>query len=417
MISDRPPCGGTNAETDSYNGDPSESSCSRRYDSILKNVYLSSIHRLLVISLLMISSVRVLGQSDKKPPEYKSERAQEDYRYLFKASLYEGPHDFFDPIKFIPLSGSGKVYLSVGGEIRPQYERFTNPGWGEEQSDPSGYLLQRFMLHTDLHFGPHVWVFGQLKSGLIAGKRGTPNLPDEDRLDLHQAFLDLTSGEDSALTLRLGRQEMSYGSSRLISLREGPNVRQSFDGIRLMTKARRLKLDGFVTQPSTTEPGVFDDRPDPDVSFWGVYGVRSFPRINGGLDLYYLGFANNRGHFAQGIARERRHSVGTRWWGDPGAFIIMLKLCGSCRFGPWRIQAGTVSAELGHTWKKSRLSPNLMLRTEYISGDKDSASSNLQTFNPLFPKGAYFGQVAQIGPANLVGLHPFCRCTPPVTPL
>jgi hypothetical protein len=30
----------------------------------------------------------------------------------------------------------------------------------------------------------------------------------------------------------------------------------------------------------------------------------------------------------------------------------------------------------------------------------------LQTFNPLFLKGAYFGQVAFFGPANLIDLHP-----------
>jgi hypothetical protein len=361
----------------------------------------------MVIFLLMVSGVNVFGQQEKKPPEYESERAKEDYRYLAEDSLNQGPHDFFNPIKFIPLSGTSKVYLSIGGEIRTQYERFTNPGWGEEPPDRNGYLLQRFMLHTDWHVGSHVRIFGQLKSGLIAGKQGPPNLPDEDRLDLHQAFVDLTTGQDSALTLRLGRQEMSYGSSRLISLREGPNVRQSFDGVRLITTVPRLKLDAFVTRPTTTAPGIFDDRPDPDIWFWGVYGVRSLPKLAGGLDVYYLGLENKQGRFAQGTAHERRHSVGTRWWGTPGAFHYNVEAVWQFgHFGLGRIQASTVSADLGYAWQKSRLAPDLTLRTEYISGDRDSSNANLQTFNPLFPKGAYFGQVAQIGPANLIDLHP-----------
>jgi hypothetical protein len=31
---------------------------------------------------------------------------------------------------------------------------------------------------------------------------------------------------------------------------------------------------------------------------------------------------------------------------------------------------------------------------------------NLETFDPLFPRGAYFGEIALIGPANHMDLHP-----------
>jgi hypothetical protein len=55
---------------------------------------------------------------------------------------------------------------------------------------------------------------------------------------------------------------------------------------------------------------------------------------------------------------------------------------------------------------KSSLEPTLNLKTEIISGDRNPENLDLQTFNPLFPKGAYFGQVALIGPANLIDLHP-----------
>ena len=350
-------------------------------------------------------------------PPYQSERAKEDYRYL--SENYTGPRDFFDPLKFILLSRSKATYLTIGGEIRSHYQRFTNPGWGEEPPDRGGYLLQRLMLSTDWHFGPHLRVFGELKSGLVAGLRGTPGGSDEDRLDLHQAFVDLAAGTDSTLrlTLRVGRQEMSYGSSRLISLRESPNVRQTFDGVRLLTQTPRLNLDGFVTRPTTTTFGVFDDRPNPDVWFWGLYGVRTLPKLAGGLDLYYLGLANRQARFAQGTGQERRHSVGTRWWGTPGAFgynVEAVYQFGS--FGPGRIRAGTLSSELSYTLKSAALTPELTLRTEYISGDRDPANPTLQTFNPLFPKGAYFGQVALVGPVNLYDIHPLLALHPATVP-
>jgi hypothetical protein len=52
------------------------------------------------------------------------------------------------------------------------------------------------------------------------------------------------------------------------------------------------------------------------------------------------------------------------------------------------------------------------VRTEIVSGDRRPNDGRLQTFNPLFPKGAYFGQVALIGPANLVDLHPLLGIRP-----
>ncbi|MEI9810495.1 MAG: alginate export family protein [Bacteroidota bacterium] len=48
----------------------------------------------------------------------------------------------------------------------------------------------------------------------------------------------------------------------------------------------------------------------------------------------------------------------------------------------------------------------MVLKTEWISGDAKYGDSKLQTFNPLFPRGGYFGLVSLIGPANLFDIHP-----------
>jgi hypothetical protein len=50
-----------------------------------------------------------------------------------------------------------------------------------------------------------------------------------------------------------------------------------------------------------------------------------------------------------------------------------------------------------HTWRSPPgLSP---------SDDDDPDDRDLQTLNPLFPKGKYFGELALLGPANLINLH------------
>jgi len=90
------------------------------------------------------------------------------------------------------------------------------------------------MAHVDLHLWIWARFFGQLKSNLESGRTGGPRPTDRDELDVHQGFVDLAPPPDPqyGLTLRTGRQELAYGSQRIISVREGPNVRQSFDAVR-----------------------------------------------------------------------------------------------------------------------------------------------------------------------------------------
>ena len=53
-----------------------------------------------------------------------------------------------------------------------------------------------------------------------------------------------------SLVLRLGRQEFEFGSGRFVDVREGPNVRQAFDGASLESLST-----GFVASPSRVHEG------------------------------------------------------------------------------------------------------------------------------------------------------------------
>ncbi len=372
---------------------------------------------LLPVVGLVHAGAQTVAQGDAQGENvaFKSLRWEEDYAYLQKDTAARRPV-LLNAIKYIPLNAGRKSFLSVGGEVRYQYDFMQNNNWGAGPEDSNGYLLQRYMLHTDWHLGRHVRLFGQLKSGIETGKAGGPDLPDEDQLDLHQAFMDvrfLTFGQ-AEITLRAGRQEMSYGSSRLVSVREGPNVRQSFDAGKIIVKQRNLQIDAFVSRPVETRTGVFDDRSDPNVWFWGLYTTKTLPAIlNSTIDLYYFGLKDQAARFQQGLAIENRHSLGIRLWSNQtqlGYNLESVYQLGS--FGSGSIRAWTASAELTYGLAALPLEPKLNLRTEIISGDKGSEDPALNTFNPLFPKGAYFGQVALIGPANLVDIHPSASVTP-----
>jgi len=341
------------------------------------------------------------------PPPFKQLRYDENYGYLRDPA---NRADLFDPIKFIPLDSRGYFYLTFGGEVRERYEYFHNSQWGLGPQDDNGYLLRRYMIHADAQLGEYFRFFTQFKSGLEDGRNGGPRPPDEDEFDLHQAFLDvrLPFSEADSLTLRLGRQELAYGSSRLVSFREGPNVRQSFDGVKGILKIAGWQIDAFAVKPVGTRTGVFDDDSDPDRSFWGLYAVTALPLLPGGnIDLYYLGLDNKDAEFTQGTAHERRHSLGTRIWGrDAGwdynfEFVYQL---GS--FGSGDIHAWTAASDTGFTFEHAPLNPRLGLKGNITSGDRNGNNSDLETFNPLFPRGSYFGEPALIGPGNHIDVHP-----------
>src|SRR5204862_461262 len=76
-------------------------------------------------------------------------------------------------------------------------------------------------------------------------------------------------------------------------------------------------------------------------------------------------------------------------------------------FGQGKISAWTASVDIGYLFENTVLKPSINLRNDYISGDKKAGDGNLQTFNPIYPKGGYFGFSPQIGPVNLIDIHPY----------
>jgi len=73
------------------------------------------------------------------------------------------------------------------------------------------------------------------------------------------------------MNVRVGRQELQFGSSRLVSVRD-LNVRQSFDAVRGTVARAAWRLDGFASWPVTTRPNALDDATDGARRLWGVDG-------------------------------------------------------------------------------------------------------------------------------------------------
>lgn len=357
-----------------------------------------------LIILLSLLNGLLSTANAQQLPSFKPLRYEEDYRILNNDSSA----NWYTKAKYSPLSADGHTYLSFGGEVRLQYFYARNDGWGDEPEDKDGYVLSRYLLHTDLHVGRHFRTFIQVQSSMANSKTAASPV-DEDPLDLHQAFVDYstTLNPKTKLLFRLGRQELSYGSQRLVAVRDGPNNRQAFDGAKISVLHNEYKLDFFYSHYVLAKKGIFDDGWNRNVQFWGSYLTLNKVPVVQHMDIYYLGLWRRNADFDDGSGPELRHSAGTRIFGKYSALKYDLE--GLYQFGDFntrKISAWTASVNIAYEFEQIKYKPEIGFKTELISGDKKYGDHALQTFNPMFPRGAYFGLAALIGPSNLIDIHP-----------
>src|SRR5712671_6785621 len=96
------------------------------------------------------------------------------------------------------------VFVSFGGEARESYERFGNQNFGLSVPSPNGYLLQRCLVHADVHVGSRLRLWTELNSSFENGRVGGPRpVVDVDKLDLHQGFVEFEFTQRSDISARI----------------------------------------------------------------------------------------------------------------------------------------------------------------------------------------------------------------------
>ena len=101
-------------------------------------------------------------------------RFNEDWSTLKGVDLSQ-TDDFWDRLKFIPLTKDQSVWLSFGGQARLRLEYFDQFQWGASEPKQSDvYLLSRLRLSADLHVNA---LFPPLRRGEERAGAGQPRPP------------------------------------------------------------------------------------------------------------------------------------------------------------------------------------------------------------------------------------------------
>lgn len=339
-------------------------------------------------------------------------RWREDYRFL-----RDRPQPtLIERLKFIPLNQGRTAYLTLGGQVRERVERYDRAFFGLPGGATFTSSATRLLADADLHLGARFRSFLELGSYWEDGREPGSRPIDVGDLELQQAFLDVVGLDRprSRLTLRLGRQELPLGSGRLVSIRDGANVRLSFDAAKVTwVGGGRTNVEGAAGRPVVPRRGVFESATSDREWFW--YGDLSRGGAAAGrpaVEIFYVGHRLRGAVYGRRAGDETRHSLGSRVWARPAPWDYSVQAgyqFGS--FGSADIRAWGVATETGRAFTSLPGRPHVAVRADIASGDGGDAAV-LRTFNAPYPALNYFSEAAIFAPGNSFDLHPYLEVRP-----
>ena len=373
----------------------------------------------LMLHLLAVVSSALPAWAQASPPPSGPQRPKlqignaarfdEDWSVLRGVDL-STTDDFWDRVKFIPLTADGSVWLTIGGQVRERGEYFRHFMLGSsEPEDTDAYLASRYRLSADLHMTRYFRMFAEGKSAFVLDRdlQGGRTTSFVNELDLLNGFADIMIplGEQASVTLRGGRQELIFGAQRLVGVSDFTNAfPRTFDGGRGIIRIADWTISPFWAQLVVVNKYKLD-KSTSDTKLFGIYSTGLLPFVPVNLDVYWLS-ADNAGVTFNGTpGRERRQTLGARTWGKIGQTDLDFEIEGAGQFGTvgrGDVAAGMFTAVLGYTLPVLGLDPRVYVEFDYASGD-GKPGGDVGTFNQLQPSAhSFLGYMDFIGRQNII---------------
>jgi hypothetical protein len=314
------------------------------------------------------------------------------------AYLNDPAYDDFhcgENLKQIPVGDCWTIDL--GGQYRARFHAERNHrGLGLTGNDDD-FLLHRTRLFANAKYSDWLRFYGEYLDAESNYEDFPPRAIEVNRSDLLNLFADarLMGGCCGDLWFRIGRQELLYGSERLISPLDWANTRRTFEGLKFYWQGTDWNLDFFATEPVIVDPVHFDSADD-DQEFFGAWAT--YKAIAGHtFDLFAIQFNN----FA-GANDFQFTTLGGRWLGSQGDWLWEAE--GGVQFGDNTDgsdhQAGFATGGVGYKWPCCAWQPTLWCYYDWASGGDVTGAGN--GFHHLFPLvHKYLGYMDLFGRSNI----------------
>jgi hypothetical protein len=320
-----------------------------------------------------------------------------------------------DPIQL----ANGRVVFDVQERVRfeSRSDNFDFNDSAKAITDDS-FVLQRLRLGVSVKPLDWVKIYAQGQDTREWGSK-RPDVPfafgseGHDPLDLRQAYVEIADPKQCPFSLKIGRQELSYGDERLVGAFDWNNFSRTFDAVKLRwadTK-RQWSVDLFaghvvpVTEigPASNNHLHFNECDWSD-TLAGLYASTTVlaPQTTDFYVLYrnkqdsnptYTGISGSLTNRAIAYDIEQEiWTLGVRVKSLPG------KIGGFDYEAEAALQLGAVAGATtldheafavhlagGYTWKKLGWKPRLGLEYNVASGDTDPTDGQSESFMNLFP--------------------------------
>jgi hypothetical protein len=294
---------------------------------------------------------------------------------------------------------SGLRDVDFGGQFRMRYHRERNlrnsptvPNSRGLTGASDDFLLYRTRLWMDATLNKRLHVYFELLDAESTLENLPPRSTEVDRLDIHQAYVDLAINEQ--LQLRIGRQSVDIGSKRLVGMGEWTNTRRAFDGLQVSLAGERLDFDAYYLQPLSMRPHDFNQT-NHDIS---LYGINTHQHVDDEITLDYYWLA-----LELDAIGARYDTLGVYWKGARNNLLYEMEggVQVDTNFDDTEHKAGFGTIGLG-TNLQGRLAGELWVYYDWASGSNSSGNG----FHHYFPRTHLFlGFMDLFGRRNINDLN------------
>ena len=257
-------------------------------------------------------------------------------------------------------------------------------------------------------YAPTEWISGyvQAQSSLQENWAGTPPPGANGPIGLYQYYAIVGDPKQFPVTLKVGRQELSYGNERLVGASNWDNLGRAFDAAKLRYAREHFWVDAFAgSLVLPVNQGT--DIVNWDEVFWGLYSQANGMIPKTTAEFYFLGdnansnSQNHLGTVQKGNPPRDIYTLGTHLKSLPGSlgnWDYDVEVAG--QLGQYQYPKGTplvvngekldqqayaFHLEGGYTFKSVDMKPRVGLIYNQGSGDSDPYDDKHQTFVNLYP--------------------------------